>query len=56
MKELDLNNEKLCVLAALLGNYLLREEDLKDVYKTANIDMLSEVYNKFVKRNCTRLK
>lgn len=43
MNELGLSNEKLCVLAALLGNYLLPDKDLKDVYKAANIDVLTEV-------------
>lgn len=39
MQEFGLTNEKLCVLAALLGNYLLPEKDLKDVLKKANINM-----------------
>lgn len=39
MKMLDLNNEKLCVLAALLGNYLLSDKDLKDVYEKLQIQM-----------------
>ncbi|XP_075235420.1 constitutive coactivator of PPAR-gamma-like protein 1 homolog [Lycorma delicatula] len=37
-KGLGLNSEKLCVLAALLGNYLLTEHDLLDVYKKQGIN------------------
>lgn len=48
MKELELTNERLCVLTALLGNYLLPDNDLKDVYKAANIDALTEVSISFV--------
>ncbi|XP_065201519.1 constitutive coactivator of PPAR-gamma-like protein 1 homolog isoform X3 [Planococcus citri] len=41
-KELQLTNEKLCVLVALLGNYLLTDQDLRDVYKKAGIDLSNE--------------
>lgn len=43
MQALNLNNEKLAILAALLGNYLLPDEKLKDVYTTAGIAVLTEV-------------
>lgn len=32
-KTLQLGAEQVCVLAALLGNFLLPENDLQDVYK-----------------------
>lgn len=53
MKELELTNERLCVLTALLGNYLLPDKELKDVYKAANIDALTEVCILFVTSRCT---
>lgn len=43
MQALNLNNEKLAILAALLGNYLLPDEKLKDVYTAAGITVLTEV-------------
>lgn len=36
-KGLGLTSDKLCVLAALLGNYILSEHDLDDIYKKAGI-------------------
>lgn len=36
-KMLSLSQEQLCVLAALLGNYLLSETDLTDVYRKAGL-------------------
>lgn len=44
MQALNLNNEKLAVLAALLGNYLLPDDKLKEVYAAANINLLTEVW------------
>lgn len=45
-KVLQLNNEQICVLAALLGNFMLPESNLQDVYKkiastTASKDKLT---------------
>jgi len=39
-KGLGLTSDKLCVLAALLGNYILPEYDLADVYKKAGITQM----------------
>ncbi|XP_023290727.1 constitutive coactivator of PPAR-gamma-like protein 1 homolog isoform X2 [Orussus abietinus] len=38
MKALNLSSDRLCILAALLGNYLLTEQDLVDFYKKLNIN------------------
>lgn len=36
-KSLNLTQEQVCVMAALLGNFLLTENDLQDIYKKINI-------------------
>ncbi|XP_014260840.1 constitutive coactivator of PPAR-gamma-like protein 1 [Cimex lectularius] len=38
MKGLELTQEQLCVLAALLGNFLLPESELSDLYKKLNVE------------------
>ena len=43
MTEFDLTNEKLCVLAALLGNYLLPAEELRDVHEKANVGPMKRI-------------
>lgn len=35
MNALNINTDKLCVLTALLGNHILSDEELKDVYQRA---------------------
>lgn len=54
MKTLELNNEKLCVLAGLLGNYLLLDTDLKDLYEKIQINMKEDEvrlkYTYFIRR------
>ncbi|XP_046419982.1 constitutive coactivator of PPAR-gamma-like protein 1 homolog isoform X1 [Neodiprion fabricii] len=37
-KSLNLPSERLCILTALLGNYLLTEQDLADFYKKLNLN------------------
>lgn len=37
IKGLGVTPERLCILAALLGNYILPETELADVYKKAGI-------------------
>lgn len=36
-KALNIPSDRLCILAALLGNYILTENDLVDFYKKLNI-------------------
>lgn len=36
-KALNIPSDRLCILAALLGNYILTESDLADFYKNNNI-------------------
>lgn len=36
-KALNIPSDRLCILAALLGNYILTENDLADFYKKLNI-------------------
>ncbi|XP_077277056.1 constitutive coactivator of PPAR-gamma-like protein 1 homolog isoform X2 [Temnothorax americanus] len=43
-KALNIPSDRLCILAALLGNYILTENDLADFYKTNNIS--TNVLNK----------
>ncbi|KAG8242101.1 constitutive coactivator of PPAR-gamma-like protein 1 isoform X1 [Homalodisca vitripennis] len=40
VKGLGLSSDKVCVLAALLGNYILPEHELADVYKKAGISQM----------------
>lgn len=40
LKSLDITPEKFCILAALLGNYILPENDLTDFYKKLNINTI----------------
>ena len=56
MKALNLPAERLCILAALLGNYILSEHDLTDFYKKINpstnkmnVDQTVRVVANFVK-------
>lgn len=43
-KALNIPSDRLCILAALLGNYILTESDLADFYKNHNIS--TNVLNK----------
>lgn len=36
-KAVNIPSDRLCILAALLGNYILTENDLEDFYKKLNI-------------------
>jgi len=38
-KTLNIPSDRLCILAALLGNYILTENDLADFYKKLNISI-----------------
>ncbi|KZC14572.1 PREDICTED: constitutive coactivator of PPAR-gamma-like protein 1 homolog isoform X2 [Dufourea novaeangliae] len=38
LKALNIPSDRLCLLAALLGNYILNEQDLADFYKKININ------------------
>lgn len=37
LKELNITADKLCVIAALLGNHILASNQLTDIYKQAGI-------------------
>ncbi|XP_031829961.2 constitutive coactivator of PPAR-gamma-like protein 1 homolog [Nomia melanderi] len=39
LKSLNIPSDRLCLLAALLGNYILTEEDLADFYNELNINL-----------------
>jgi hypothetical protein len=54
---LDLHPDRFCILAALLGNYLLTEEDLADFYHKLGMNQIPgkvksssahEIYELFV--------
>ncbi|XP_076684102.1 constitutive coactivator of PPAR-gamma-like protein 1 homolog isoform X3 [Andrena cerasifolii] len=38
LKALNIHSDRLCLLAALLGNYILTEQDLADFYKKLNVN------------------
>lgn len=38
LKALNIPSDRLCLLAALLGNYILTEQDLTDFYKKLNVN------------------
>lgn len=41
-KALNVTQEQICIMAALLGNFLLPESDLQDFYKKINLTKKEE--------------